>query len=395
MKVLMFGWEFPPFNSGGLGTHCYGLTKALSKRKVEITFVMPATSQKIQAEFVRIVKAGRKKILQVPVSLSPYRTSLESVEKLESSENQVYGWDFFDRVKKYTEAAYEIVRNEEFDLVHSHDWMTFLVGARISEERKKPFLVTLHSTEFDRTGGLSPNPWIVEIERYGMEKADKIITVSNYMKSQIVERYGIPEEKIQVIYNGIDPDAPNERIKFGLPEKTVLFLGRLTVQKGPDYFLYAAKRVLEMEKNVRFIVVGDGYMLPDLIQKSVELGIADRVHFTGYVESVDEFYRMADLYVMPSVSEPFGIVALEALARGTPVIVSKQSGVSEILNHCLKVDFWDVEELANKIISSLRYPPLLEEMRRNGKKEIEGLTWDSVAERTLQVYESLINQFRK
>lgn len=393
MKILMLGWEFPPFNSGGLGTHCYGLTKALSKKGVNIVFVMPSTKQNVKADFIKIIKAGRKKILQIPINLTPYISSSHEIEVIDNNMDSVYGHDFFQQVKNYTRFAVEIGRNEECDLIHCHDWMTFLAGIQLSKEKGKPLLITVHSTEFDRTGGLSPNPWIVEIESMGMENAERIITVSNYMKSQIVQRYGIPEEKIDVIHNGIDiNEYREEKIEFGIPEKVVLFLGRLTVQKGPDYFLYAAKKVLEIEKNIRFIIVGKGYMLPELIQKSVELGIADKVHFTGYVEDVDSFYRMADLYVMPSVSEPFGIVALEALARGTPVIVSKQSGVSEVINHCLKVDFWDVNELANKIICSLRYKPLLEEMRNNGKKEIERLSWEQVAEKTIQVYSRLINQ---
>ena len=394
MRVLMFGWEFPPFSSGGLGTHCYELTKALSGKGVNITFVMPNTGNEIKHNFIRILKASKKKIVQIAAKLAPYITSLETRALSEKGDSKaVYGMDFFQQVERYTKLAVEAVREEECDVIHCHDWMTFLAGIRASREKNKPLIVTLHSTEFDRTGGLSPNPSITYIEWLGLTQADKVITVSNYMKNQIIERYGIDGEKIKVIYNGINANnCSGEKINFGTNEKIVLFLGRLTVQKGPDYFIHAAKKVLEKEKNVRFIVVGDGYMLPQLINQSIELGIGNKIHFTGYVKSVDEFYRMADVYVMPSVSEPFGIVALEALAREIPVIISKQSGVSEVISHCLKVDFWDVNELANKIIGALKYAPLRTEMVKNGKKEIGFLSWERVAEETMDEYLKLINQ---
>ena len=248
-----------------------------------------------------------------------------------------------------------------------------------------PLILTVHSTEYDRSGWLYPNDWFINIEREGMEKADKIIAVSHFTKRVIVEKYGINPDKITVVHNAVYP------IGEGRKQNIVLFLGRLTIQKGPEYFLRAAKKVLEYE-DCRFVVAGMGEMLPRLIEEAIILGIANNVIFTGLLteDEVKHIYSIASVYVMPSVSEPFGITALEAVSAGTPVIVSKTAGVSEAFNNCLRVDFWDTNEMTNKIVSLLRYEPLWNTLAEHGKREIELFTWNRVAENTLDVYKEVV-----
>jgi glycosyltransferase involved in cell wall biosynthesis len=391
MKVLMFGWEFPPFNTGGLGTHCYHLTKALSRRGNRVTFVMPKMGKGIRHDFLKIVEAEDARLIEIGSSLCPYIPSYEIAFSPGEGKGggNLYGKDLFARVESYTRLALKAVKNEDCDVIHSHDWMTFRAGILAKKEKGKPLVVTVHSTEYDRNP-LTPNPWIMHIEWEGMYEANKIITVSNYMKARIMEKYGVPEWKINVIYNAVETsEFSGERTTFGTGEKIVLFLGRLAMQKGPDHFLRAAKKVLEKEKNVRFLIVGTGHMLPQLIDETIELGIADKVTFTGYQDSILECYKMADLYVMPSISEPFGITALEAMASGVPVIVSKQSGVSEVLKHAMKVDFWDINSMADKMLGVLRYAPIRGEMVRNGSREVDRVTWAGIAEKTERLYLSL------
>jgi glycosyltransferase involved in cell wall biosynthesis len=268
--------------------------------------------------------------------------------------------------------------------------MTYMAGLLIKEQTKKPLVVTVHSTEFDRTGD-NPNDWISHIEWMGANGADRVITVSAMMKEQIAQRYAIPKEKIDVIYNAVrHEDFTPGKLKSHLGEKIVLFLGRITLQKGLDYFLEAAKLVLEKDKNVKFVVVGKGDQLYKMIERAVHLGIMNNVFFIGFAPSIEEFYKMADVYVMPSVSEPFGIVALEAMACGTPVIVSKRSGVSEVARHMLTVDFWDVKELANKIYGVINYAPMQYEMSKNGLNEVRNITWKNVADQTIGTYEKTL-----
>ncbi len=372
MKVAMLGWEFPPFISGGLGTHCYELTKEL-KDKCEILFFMPRTKGK--------VKASHVKIIQVPGGFTgPYLKEFKGVITNE----------FFSKVKNYNECVVETALNYDFDLIHCHDWMTILGGIKLKEKTKKPLVFTVHSTEWDRTAG---HPWqfIVDIENLGLHMADKVITVSRWMKNQLIKRYGVEPSKIKVIYNGISASKFRTSVKK-LNNKVVLFLGRLSVQKGVDYFIRAAKKVLELEPDTVFLVGGKGPELKNLIKLSIELGISDKVRFLGYVpdEDLPKLYALSDVYVMPSVAEPFGITALEAVASGTPLIVSRAAGASELLKHCLKVDFWDVDEIANKIIGVLRYNGLAENLKRNGLCECKKISWSEVADKTFDVYSSLI-----
>ena len=229
-----------------------------------------------------------------------------------------------------------------------------------------------------------------------MHKADRIIAVSNFTKNKIMTHYGVPSEKINVVHNAVDFSQHyyDENFEIKKTDKVVLFLGRITLQKGPDYFVYAAKKVLEQEKNVKFVIAGSGDMEPFIIEKAAELGIADKVLFAGFLNQdyVERAYKMADVYVMPSVSEPFGITALEAMKNKTPTIVSKQSGVSEVVRHCLKADFWDVNELSNKIITLLRYPTLHETLKDNGYLEVKKFSWDVPAQKCIDIYNELITK---
>jgi glycosyltransferase involved in cell wall biosynthesis len=301
----------------------------------------------------------------------------------------------FAEVHRYARLAVQIALAERFDVIHAHDWMTYAAGIAVAAATGKPLVVHIHSTEFDRSGE-HVNQMIYDIERQGMHAADKVIAVSYLTRGMVMKRYGLPGEKVEVVYNAIDkngseysePPPPIRR-----DEKIVLFLGRITMQKGPEYFLMAAKKVLEYEPNTRFIMAGSGDMIRRSIELSAELGIGHKVMFPGFLrgDDVTRVYQMADLYVMPSVSEPFGIAPLEALANDVPVLISKQSGVSEILTHVLKVDFWDVREMANKIIAILRHPPLRATLKEHGTFEVRQLTWKESAQDCIDVYQKALS----
>lgn len=398
MKVLMFGWEFPPYSSGGLGTACYGLTKGLSNEGVDVVFVVPKSASK--SSHVKLLSAGLDKISfkEINSALAPYMTSSQYEINLNNNAKfSIYGKNLFEEVYRYSEIAKKIASEENFDVIHSHDWMSFRAGINAKLVSGKPLVVHVHATEFDRTGDHGVNQEVYTLEREGMQFADSIIAVSNFTKSKIVEHYGIQPDKVKVVHNAVDfkeeqkvePDFGFERDEKN--SKTVLYLGRVTIQKGPDHFLHAAKKVLEHEPDARFIVAGTGDMERQTIELAVNLGIASKVIFAGFIdqEKINRIYKMANLYVMPSVSEPFGITPLESLKNGTPVIISKQSGVSEVLNHCLKVDFWDINEMANKIVSVLKYNALHEELKKNGRKEVKKLSWRRQARKCVDVYRQL------
>lgn len=402
MRVLMFGWEFPPFNRGGLGTACYGLTKGLYNKGVEITFVLPKGYSK--HEHLRLITTsdlhiGNKKIkfryidsmLQAYMSESEYEQVLSGGLIGKSPAGELYGKNLFEEVERYAEKAAIIAKFEDFDVIHCHDWMTFKAGVRAKEVSGKPLVVHIHATDFDRTGG-HPNQAVYDIERMGMHKADKVIAVSNYTREMISIHYGISKNKVEVVHNAIDfSDKKNYATKLNTGDKVVLFLGRLTLQKGPDYFLEAAHRVLEIIPNVKFVVAGSGDMYRQMVDKAVEMGMSKNILFTGHLqgEDINKAYQMADLYVMPSVSEPFGITPLESLKNDTPVIISKQSGISEILKNALKVDFWDIDELTNKIIGVLSYPSLKHTLTEEGIAEAKKMTWENAAEKCINIYHGL------
>jgi glycosyltransferase involved in cell wall biosynthesis len=399
MKVLMFGWEFAPIYSGGLGVACAGLTKGLVKHGANITFVIPKKKGDIQTH-VNLVSASEMmdkiKTIQIDSPLKPYLTS-SAYSKLLGNRNEfsdsLYGQNLFDEVHRYSEAAKEIARQETFDVIHSHDWMTFNAGINAKKVSGKPLLVHVHATEFDRTGGNGVNQHVYEMEKEGMHAADKVITVSNYTKNLVMKHYGIPSEKIEVVHNAVDfDDHCVEAPRISENDKIVLFLGRITLQKGPDYFVEMAKKVADIIPEAKFVVAGSGDMEARMIMRAAELGIGDRMLFAGFLrgDDIDRAYKMADVYVMPSVSEPFGITPLEAIKNGTPAIISKQSGVSEILNNTIKVDFWDIDKMANLVAGILKYSPLRQTMSEEGLKELQKISWDNSARKCIDVYNQVM-----
>ena len=402
MRVLMFGWEFPPFNSGGLGTACYGITKALSKKGVEINFVLPKNLG-ITENFLNVISTNlpKVKIKEINSLLVSYSTSYSYKRKFlsasEKNKDNDYCGDLIEEVYRYSLLAKDIASRIDHDIIHTHDWMTFPSGVEAKKVSGKPFIAHIHSTEFDRCGGHCVNPVVFKIEKNGIRKADRVITVSDFTKNRVLEGCEINGGKIDTVYNAIDKsefgNISDDENFFNLNgKKVVLFLGRITLHKGPDYFLRVAKKVLNKNKDVIFIVSGSGDMEYQIIEQAAHLDIADNVLFTGFLrgEQLKKIYKMANLYIMPSVSEPFGITPLESLASKTPVIISRQSGISEILNNCLKVDFWDTDEMANKILVVLENKELEECLADNGFTEIDKFNWDNVAEKIIEIYEKLV-----
>jgi glycosyltransferase involved in cell wall biosynthesis len=434
MRVFMLGWEFPPFISGGLGTACYGLTKAMSSIGTDVIFVLPRPVSTPFSTHVRLVSPRAGSALASPTTefrldefenvtfrtvnaqLSPYRTAedhLKDVERRARAASQAgpapqavpaapglpppatgtnYAGDLIAEVQRYAALASEIARHESFDVVHAHDWMTFPAGLAVAGIKGVPLVIHVHSTEFDRSG-LHIDQRIYDIERRGMHGAMKIIAVSTLTKNLITHHYGIDPNKVEVVYNAIESNGngtfDEEKYKIHKDEKIVLFLGRITMQKGPEYFLAAAKKVLEVMDNVKFVMAGSGDMIRRTIEMAASMGIGHKVLFTGFLRGgdVEKVFKLADLYVMPSVSEPFGIAPLEAMSHDVPVIISKQSGVSEVIQHALKVDFWDINEMANKIIAVLKHPPLASTLRQHGNFEIRRMSWTDAARSCVSVYE--------
>jgi glycogen synthase len=444
MRVFMLGWEFPPFISGGLGTACYGLTKAMSGIGTDIMFVLPRPVSTPFSTHVRLVSPREGSPLASPstefrldefdnVTFRTVSANLQSVydtpadyeqQMKEERERRVrageavlsepstaasmrtvnpggastggahYAGDLFSEVQRYAMLAAEIARHESFEVVHAHDWMTFPAGLAVAGIKGVPLVVHVHSTEFDRSG-LHVDQRIYDIERRGMHGAIKIIAVSHLTRNMVIHHYGIDPGKVEVVYNAIESNGngfDEEKYKIHKDEKIVLFLGRITMQKGPEYFLAAAKKVLEVMDNVKFVMAGSGDMIRRTIEMAASMGIGHKVLFTGFLRGgdVDKVFKMADLYVMPSVSEPFGIAPLEAMSHDVPVIISKQSGVAEVLTHALKVDFWDINEMANKIIAVLRHPPLSDTLRQHGSFEVRRLSWTDAAKACVQVYSDAV-----
>ncbi len=453
MHVFMLGWEFPPYIAGGLGTACYGLTKALSRLGVQITFVLPKGSGTEYTSHVQLLSpqsrqadgGGRPgssvvntfqleetkqtgefstvtfKSVQAGAMYSPYQSSggqlhSEQVDHWTTTTTQPggtvsyethipgspggagsgYEGDILTEAYRYAQLCLEVSRGVRFDVIHAHDWMTFPAGMALAAATSKPLVVHVHSTEFDRAGE-HVHQGVYDIERRGMHAAMRVVAVSFMTKSIVQKRYGVDPAKIDVVYNGIDvkkrepqqPDtAPPPTIKK--TDKIVLFLGRITMQKGPEYFIEAAKKVLEKFDKVKFVVAGAGDMAPQVMDLAMTHGISRKVIFTGFLrgEDVERVFKMADVYVMPSVSEPFGIAPLEAISHDVPVIISKTSGVAEVLKHALKVDFWDTHEIANKILAVLKHPPLSNTLREHADLEVRQLTWEDSAEKCRRVYES-------
>ena len=468
MRVLMLGWEFPPFISGGLGTACYGLTKALSQRLTDVTFVLPkmvdgefaedlhvrllaqqspsaatgdrapeaiastyayqpevtetepeafrhVTFKAVPARFQHpypgymdpVSESGNPEtqqaqfnrpmsVLNAPPSTAPSGASLS--KRHPQSTPGDYSGDLVSESRRYAALCIDLAHGEDFDVVHAHDWLTFPAGMAVAAVHGKPLVVHIHSTEFDRSGE-NVNQQIYDVERRGMHAAMRVIAVSHLTKNVMVNRYSVEPDKIDVVYNGIEeldapflPDTP-EKIHIDKTDKIVLFLGRITMQKGPEIFVAAAKKVLQKYDKAKFIMAGAGDKVRDVIELAAREGIGHKITFTGFVrgDDVSRVFKMADVFVMPSVSEPFGLAALEAINHDVPVIMSKTAGASEVLKHVLKVDFWDVDEIANKIIALLRHDPLSSELRNNADLELRHLTWDGAAQKCLDIYQHAID----
>ena len=409
-KVLMFGWEFPPYNSGGLGVACFGLSRALARLKAEIIFVLP---QKIPVtvDFMRVVypenylseevicqnRLAGELLLRAYVTSQEYQDQLEKASLLKGVVS--YASDLYGEVRRYGLLARAIAKAEKFDVIHAHDWLSFPAGIEAKRVSGKPLIVHVHATEFDRCGGPDINRRVFEIEKEGLDAADGIVAISEFVKNNIIKNYGADPKKIRVIHNGVDEEdyASDPGGHEGLEalkkagRKIVLFLGRITIQKGPDYFIEAAKIVLNYNPDVIFLVAGSGDMERQMIRKAAELGIADKVIFIGFLRGKEwlQVFRAADLFVMPSVSEPFGLVALESMINGTPVLISKQSGVSEVARNVLKTDFWDTEEMANKILAVLSSEGLPTVLKNEGLAEARGISWKEAARKCLEFYNQL------
>ena len=425
-RVLMFGWEFPPYISGGLGTACYGLTKSMVAQGAKISFVVPRVDEVPEHgadlrliggntigplrddEIMQRVQPDEEYMRIIPLDayLRPYHGVKEyfaEIKKLRKSSPQQlqnlfddsiidikgnYGPDLITEVGRYAKLGTRLAVREEFDVIHAHDWLTYLAGVEAKKQSGKPLVVHVHATEFDRSGS-SPNPAVYDIEAYGMANADRVITVSQRTADVVMQHYGVPAEKIRVVHNGVikDKSIDKTQIKSPFNEKLVLFLGRVTMQKGPEFFVDAAVRVLKQMPNVRFVMAGSGDKLTAMIDRIAALRLQDHFHFTGFLRGADteKMFALSDLFIMPSVSEPFGITPIEAMKYKVPTIVSKQSGVAEILENTIKVDFWDTDKLTSAIIEVLSDQEAADELAERGY-EVSRITWDKAAEKVLSVY---------
>ena len=425
MNVLMFGWEFPPNISGGLGTACEGIVKGLSSyNDVHIIFVVPISMGNENASNFELIDAenvaktgkvifkeqSQYTTIEVPSRLYPYHSPEDFSKQKHFSNEEIgqcvstiqnrefhftgkYGPNLFDEINNYALIAKTIAQKSNFELIHIHDWLTFPAGIAARNTSGKPLIVHVHSTDFDRSGG-KINTSIYSIEKQGFEQADKIIAVSNRIKNCIIENYHISPTKITTVYNAIDPlqNAHKQNNKRKYTEKVVTFLGRITIQKGPEYFIEVAKLVLNRMKNVRFVMAGNGDMTDKMVELSAKYGISNKFHFAGFMKGneVNEMLQMSDIFIMPSVSEPFGIVPLEAMQANVPVIISRQSGVSELIRNVIKTDFWDINAMADAIHGILSQRILSKVMAFEGNCEVNKLNWVHAAEHIRRVYQSVI-----
>lgn len=433
MRVLMFGWEFPPHIAGGLGTACYGMTRGLARNGVDVTFIVPHAYGDEDQRFIRVVNAsdveavygstesGADDILDkisfihidsnmVPyISPEEYETYHEEFVKTgkrvwsttDSWKQRYtfsgkYGANLMEEVARYAVVAAQVAKDLEgqFDVIHAHDWLTYYAGIAAKRVSGKPLVVHMHATEYDRSGE-NVNTQVHAIEKTGMQAADCVMAVSNLTRNIVINRYGIPAEKVVTVHNAVrfaeKQSAAPER---GVDDKIITFLGRITFQKGPDYFVEAAAKVLKRVPNVRFVMAGSGDMMNHVIRRVARLGIADRFHFTGFLrgEDVHKMFQLSDVYVMPSVSEPFGISPLEAMRSNVPVIISKQSGVAEVLDYAVKVDYWDVDALADAMYGLIKYPALANMFSSKGLEEVTNLKWNNVAAKMKTIYERIVEE---
>ena len=428
MKVLMFGWEFPPHIAGGLGTACEGIVKGLAYNGVETLFVMPSASGDEDQSATTIINASdvavdtalmnetefldRVKYIHIGSNLVPYVDPEEFSNVVEEERRRQekdfrisygqkfkfsgkYGKNLMEEVARYALVGGTIAlqHKHEFDVIHAHDWLTYMAGIAAKRMSGKPLVVHVHATSFDRSSNENIDTRVYDIERRGMEAADKVIAVSDLTRNIVINKYGIAPEKVVTVHNAVDfSGRENMVVERGVRDKVVTFLGRITFQKGPEYFIEAAAKVLKRTKNVRFVMAGSGDLMNRSIRQVARLGISDRFHFTGFLRGADvqKMFALSDVYIMPSVSEPFGISPLEAMRTGVPSIISHQSGASEILKYAFKVDFWDVDAMADDIYALIQYPALASFAEKQGFDEVNRLKWNNATAKMKQVYESLI-----
>ncbi len=428
MRVLMFGWEFPPHIAGGLGTACEGIVKGLAANGVETLFVMPSASGDEDQTYARIINASdvavdtvstsveeyldKVKFIHIGSNLVPYLDPQEFHDVVEEERRRQvkdfrisygqkykfsgkYGANLMEEVARYAMVGGTIAlqHKDEFDVIHAHDWLTYYAGIAARELTGKPLVVHVHATSFDRGSVDNIDTRVFAIEQKGMLTADKVVAVSDLTRNTCINRYGVPPEKVVTVHNAVDfSGRENLQVERGVKDKVVTFLGRITFQKGPEYFIEAAAKVLKRTKNVRFVMAGSGDMMNRAIRQAARHGISDRFHFTGFLRGVDvqKMFALSDVYVMPSISEPFGISPLEAMRTGVPSIISKQSGAAEVLRYAFKTDFWDIDQMADDIYALLTYPALSRFAAREGFDEVNSLKWTGATAKLKKVYESII-----
>ena len=439
MRVLMFGWEFPPHIAGGLGTACYGMTQGLARNDVEVIFVMPKASGDEDQSFVKVVNASdiearycdasvegsedimsKISFIHIDSNMVPYispeewatyresyeRTGKKFWERKGDSWTQrytfsgKYGANIMEEVARYAVVAAEVARQLEgqFDVIHAHDWLTYFAGVAAKQVSGKPLVVHMHATSFDRSSSDNIDTRVYEIERQGMAAADMVIAVSNLTRNIVINKYNIEPEKVVAVHNAVQfAENDNPVPERGVDDKIVTFLGRITFQKGPDYFIEAAAKVLKRVPNVRFVMAGSGDMMNHCIRRAAQLGIADRFHFTGFLkgDDVQKMFQLSDVYIMPSVSEPFGISPLEAMRSNVPTIISHQSGVAEVLDYAIKVNYWDVDAMADSIYGLITYPALAKMFSEKGMEEVNNLKWFNAATKIKDVYQQAIDKCNK
>ncbi len=438
MKILMFTWEFPPLIAGGLAMACYGMVKALLQSGIEVDLVLPTKDmvyfplRKVEdadtlpvvfldpikhKEYERITHETLTKRLEyLGVSFSPETyingSELKSwtkvvekvvVEKHHHTTIQEKIWqdlkiyllgeeNIFKKVQELTVRAEKFAKTLDFDLIHSHDWLTYPAGMLAKRLTGKPLIAHMHATEFDRSGGVGDER-IHNLEYDGMSYADRVICVSKYTANMVISRYHIDSGKIRIIHNAYDVGDliadQKDRIFKG---PTILFLGRITLQKGPDYFIEIANEVLKVHPHARFIMAGTGDMSRKLLHRSAFLRLRNRFIFAGFLnrKQVETILNSVDIYILPSVSEPFGIAPLEAMAYGVTAIISKQSGVSEVVNHAYKVDFWDTKKMSEIVNYLIENPDECQEMGEKGRLEVQSISWSEAADKIISVYDEML-----
>lgn len=409
-SVLMFGWEFPPFNSGGLGVACEGLSKALSASGVPLTFVLPIRIP-ISASWCKFVFANENDSLMTKEQISKLFAGYQSHVAdsicvdgygMPSGVSASISGSLVQRVRAYSEKASDIAKKHSHSVIHAHDWLTYPAGIAAKEVSKKPLVAHIHATEFDRSGSDSVNREIYNIEKEGFRRADMIVAVSGRTREKVITKYGISPEKVKVVHNGVEfvengPDLPKDlEVLKRYGNSIILFVGRITLQKGPDYFVALAEKVLRFEPKTFFVVSGSGDMEGEMVREVARRGLSQNFIFSGFLrgEELQKVYRAADVFVMPSVSEPFGIVPLEAMLSDAPVLISKESGVSEVLSAALKSHFWDVDDMTDKVVAILRSKKLKNHLQVNGKREARGIHWGKAANSLIDIYNNLTSSFQ-